>query len=64
MPALVAEDVDQVVCTGGSSQLVPVQRWLARTFPGRVEDEWVDYYRSIAGGLAIANRCERELAAV
>ena len=57
-----AADVDQVVCTGGSSQLVPVQRWLARTFPGRVED--FDYYRSIAGGLAIANACERELAAV
>ena len=57
-----AGDVDQVVCTGGSSQLVPVQRWLAEVFPDRVED--FDYYRSIAGGLAIANACERELAAV
>lgn len=57
-----AADVDQVVRTGGSSQLVPVQRWLAETFPGRVED--FDYYRSIAGGLAIANACERELETV
>lgn len=56
------DDVDQVVCTGGSSQLVPVQRWLTETFPGRVED--FDYYRSIAGGLAIANACEREMAAI
>ena len=59
---LTAADVDQVVCTGGSSQLAPVQGWLRRTFPGRVED--FDYYRSIAGGLAIANAGERELAAV
>ena len=57
-----AEEVDQVVCTGGSSQLVPVQRWLAETFPGRVKD--FDYYRSIAGGLAIANACDRELRSV
>ena len=57
-----AKAVDRVVCTGGSSQLVPVQSWLEETFPGRVED--FDYYRSIAGGLAIANACERELALV
>ena len=57
-----ANDVDQVVCTGGSSQLVPVQRWLSYIFPGRVQD--VDYYCSIAGGLAIANACEREFSGV
>ncbi len=57
-----ANDVDQVVCTGGSSQLVPVQRWLSDIFPGRVQD--FDYYRSIAGGLAIANACEREFSGV
>ena len=48
-----AADVDRVVCTGGSSQLLPVQARLEQLFPGRIER--FDFYRSIAGGLAIAS---------
>ena len=48
-----AGDIERVVCTGGSSQLVPVQRMLERQFSGRIVK--FDYYRSIAAGLAIAN---------
>ena len=48
-----AADVERVVCTGGSSQLIPVQRQLERLFPRRIVE--FDYYRSIAAGLAIAN---------
>ena len=47
------EQVHRVVCTGGSSQLLPVQARLEELFPGRIER--FDYYRSIAGGLALAN---------
>ena len=50
---LAAADVDRVVCTGGSSQLLPVQARLEQLFPGRIER--FDFYRSIAGGLAIAS---------
>ena len=45
--------VDRVVCTGGSSQLLPVQARLEELFPGRIER--FDFYRSIAGGLALAS---------
>ncbi len=48
-----AEQVDRVVCTGGSSQLLPVQARLEELFPGRIVR--FDFYRSIAGGLALAN---------
>ena len=48
-----AERVDRVVCTGGSSQLLPVQARLEELFPGRIER--FDFYRSIAGGLALAS---------
>ena len=47
------EQVDRVVCTGGSSQLLPVQARLEQLFPGRIQR--FDFYRSIAGGLAIAS---------
>ena len=47
------EQVHRVVCTGGSSQLLPVQARLEELFPGRVVR--FDFYRSIAGGLALAN---------
>ena len=50
---LEAGAVDRVVCTGGSSQLLPVQARLEQLFPGRIER--FDFYRSIAGGLAIAS---------
>ena len=42
-----------MVCTGGSSQLLPVQARLEELFPGRIVR--FDFYRSIAGGLALAN---------
>jgi hypothetical chaperone protein len=48
-----ADQIDRVVCTGGSSQLLPVQERLEEIFPGRIVR--FDYYRSIAGGLAIAS---------
>ena len=48
-----AEQVHRVVCTGGSSQLLPVQARLEELFPGRIVR--FDFYRSIAGGLALAN---------
>ncbi len=48
-----AERIHRVVCTGGSSQLLPVQALLEELFPGRIER--FDFYRSIAGGLALAN---------
>ena len=48
-----ADQVDRVVCTGGSSQLLPVQARLEELFPGRIER--FDFYRSIAGGLALAS---------
>ena len=48
-----AAQIHRVVCTGGSSQLLPVQARLEELFPGRVVR--FDFYRSIAGGLALAN---------
>ena len=45
--------IHRVVCTGGSSQLLPVQALLEGLFPGRIVR--FDFYRSIAGGLALAN---------
>ena len=48
-----SERIDRVVCTGGSSQLLPVQARLEELFPGRIER--FDFYRSIAGGLALAS---------
>lgn len=48
-----AGHIDRVICTGGSSQLLPVYNELEALFPGRVQR--FDFYRSIAGGLAIAS---------
>ena len=48
-----AQRIHRVVCTGGSSQLLPVQARLDELFPGRIVR--FDFYRSIAGGLALAN---------
>jgi hypothetical chaperone protein len=47
------EQVDLVVRTGGSSQIVAVRRLLERAFPGKVTEH--DPFTSVAGGLAIAN---------
>jgi hypothetical chaperone protein len=47
------EDIDIVVRTGGSSQIVAVQSLLERCFPGKVTAH--DPFTSVAGGLAIAN---------
>jgi hypothetical chaperone protein len=46
-------DVDLVVRTGGSSQIVAVRDLLEKLFPGRVTEH--DPFTSVAGGLAIAN---------
>jgi hypothetical chaperone protein len=48
-----AEEVDQVVRTGGSSQIVAVRQLLEQFFPGKVTAH--DPFTSVAGGLAIAN---------
>ena len=48
-----ADDLDAVVTTGGSSQLIPVRSLLEDRFGDRVVA--FDYYRSIAAGLAIAD---------
>jgi len=46
-------DIDLVVRTGGSSQIVAVRRLLEETFPGKVTEH--DPFTSVAAGLAIAN---------
>jgi hypothetical chaperone protein len=48
-----AEDIDLVVRTGGSSQIVAVRQLLDRLFPGKVTEH--DPFTSVAGGLAIAS---------
>lgn len=47
------EEVDLVVRTGGSSQIVAVKELLEQFFPGKVTEH--DPFTSVAGGLAIAN---------
>jgi len=47
------EEVDLVVRTGGSSQIVAVREQLEQFFPGKVTEH--DPFTSVAGGLAIAN---------
>ena len=47
------EEVDLVVRTGGSSQIVAVRQLLEQFFPGKVTEH--DPFTSVAGGLAIAN---------
>jgi hypothetical chaperone protein len=47
------EEVDLVVRTGGSSQIVAVRELLEQFFPGKVTEH--DPFTSVAGGLAIAN---------
>jgi hypothetical chaperone protein len=47
------KDVDLVVRTGGSSQIVAVRDLLETLFPGKVTEH--DPFTSVAGGLAIAN---------
>jgi len=48
-----ADDIDLVVRTGGSSQIVAVRQLLDRLFPGKVTEH--DPFTSVAGGLAIAS---------
>jgi hypothetical chaperone protein len=50
---LMPAEVDQVVRTGGSSQIVAVKDLLETIFPGRVTEH--DPFTSVAGGLAIAD---------
>lgn len=49
-----AEEVDVVIRTGGTSEIVAVKRLLEELFPGRVVGH--DPFTSVAGGLAIANQ--------
>ncbi len=48
-----AEEIDQVIRTGGSSQIASVRRLLEARFPGRVAVH--DPFTSVAAGLAIAD---------
>jgi hypothetical chaperone protein len=47
------EDIDLVIRTGGTSEIVAVRRLLEALFPGKVAGH--DPFTSVAGGLAIAN---------
>lgn len=47
------DDIDIVIRTGGSSQIVAVRRLLEARFPGRVKEH--DPFTSVAAGLAIAS---------
>jgi len=47
------EEIDIVIRTGGSSQIVAVRRLLEARFPGRVTEH--DPFTSVAAGLAIAS---------
>ena len=47
------EDIDLVIRTGGTSEIVAVRRLLEELFPGKVAGH--DPFTSVAGGLAIAN---------
>jgi len=46
-------DIDRVIRTGGSSQIVAVRDLLEARFPGKVTEH--DPFTSVAGGLAVAN---------
>jgi hypothetical chaperone protein len=46
-------EIDRVVRTGGSSQIVAVKQLLEELFPGKVSEH--DPFTSVAGGLAIAD---------
>jgi hypothetical chaperone protein len=46
-------DIDLVIRTGGSSQIVAVKELLEATFPGKVTVH--DPFTSVAGGLAVAD---------
>ena len=46
-------DIDVVIRTGGSSQLMAVREILERLFPGKVTEH--DPFTSVAAGLAIAS---------
>jgi hypothetical chaperone protein len=52
------EQVDAVVCTGGSSRIPAVRRALDELLPGRVVEH--DTFTSIAAGLAIASHAAYE----
>ena len=47
------QDIDLVIRTGGSSQIVAVKNLLEASFPGKVTVH--DPFTSVAGGLAVAN---------
>ncbi|MBT4492989.1 MAG: Hsp70 family protein [Gammaproteobacteria bacterium] len=53
MAGLAEDDIDIVIRTGGSSQIVAVRRLLESRFPGRVTEH--DPFTSVAAGLAIAS---------
>jgi hypothetical chaperone protein len=55
---LTLRDIDVVIRTGGTSQIVAVRNMLEQMFPGRVVAH--DPFTSVAGGLAIANYQQRE----
>jgi hypothetical chaperone protein len=50
---LMPADIDRVIRTGGSSQIVAVKELLEGLFPGKVTAH--DPFTSVAGGLAVAN---------
>jgi hypothetical chaperone protein len=50
---LAAGEVDVVIRTGGTSEIVAVRSLLEELFPGRVEGH--DPFTSVACGLAVAN---------
>jgi hypothetical chaperone protein len=50
---IVDSDVDLVIRTGGSSQIVAVRQILERRFPGKVSEH--DPFTSVAAGLALAS---------
>jgi hypothetical chaperone protein len=50
---LAASEVDVVIRTGGTSEIVAVRALLEESFPGRVEGH--DPFTSVAAGLAVAN---------
>lgn len=55
---IAADQVDRVICVGGSTQLSAVKAVLQRRFPGRVVDH--EIFTSVAAGLAIRDWQRRQ----
>lgn len=53
-----ADNIDRVICVGGSTQLTAVRAALEARFPGRVVDH--DIFTSVAAGLAIQDWQRRQ----